>query len=170
MSSRPVAARDSNRVHRGFGAGVAEAHLLALEPLAEHLGELDGRGGRSREVGSGSCGARDGLGHLRMRMADEHAAEAVVEIDVLVVVDVEDPAALSLADVEGVRVADLERRTDSERQVVQRALVQPLRSGGAVEKQAAFACGDLTGAHGDRVDGGGHIAFSSSWFSWCLSA
>ena len=48
--------------------------------------------GRRREVRAGASGPRDRLDDLRVRVADDHRAEAAVRVDVLVAVDVPDAA------------------------------------------------------------------------------
>ena len=103
--------RDADRAHRRLGAGVREAHLLEAEAPAQLLGEQHRVLGRRREVGTGRAARVDRLDDLRMRVADDHAAEPVVGVDVLVAVDVPDLRPLPLAQVDRVRVTGLERRT-----------------------------------------------------------
>ena len=138
-------ARDADRAHRRLGARVREAHLLELEAPAQLFGEEHHVLGRCREVRARLRRARDRFDDLRVRMADDHATEAAVRVDVLVAVDVPDLRAVAFAEVDRIRVAGLERRTDTLRQAVQRALVERLRLLRAVEEAPRLGVGDVVG-------------------------
>ncbi len=85
-------AHEVDRVHRRFGARVAEAPQRQPEAARQLRGDDDRVVGRLREVRT----ERDALLHrahdCRVRVADEHHAEAGVQVDVLGAVDVEDRA------------------------------------------------------------------------------
>ena len=147
-----VGARDADRMHRGLGAGVAEPQLLHVVAVADHLGELDGLGRGRREVRAVLRRTRDGLGDLRVRVADDHAAEAAVRVDVLVVVDVPHARALAVREVDRIRVALLERRAHAHGHRVQGALEPLLRLWRAVEQQRGLGRGDLVGACVESFD------------------
>ena len=94
-------ARDANRVQRRLGAGVGEAPLRLLEAarqLARHdHGVLDGLS----EMRAPVYLLGDRVGDLRVSVADDHDAEPVVEVDVLVPIDVPHSASLGALDIEG---------------------------------------------------------------------
>ena len=89
-------ARDPDRAHRRLGAGVREPHLSR----GRSAGTAPRRTAPSSSVGAAKCvpvrrGALDRLDDLRVRVADDHRAEAAVDVDVLVAVDVPDLRAAS---------------------------------------------------------------------------
>ena len=116
-----VAARrracDADGVHRRFGTGVGEAHLVEPEAPAELLGERDGHLGRGGEVRARARGALDRLDDLRVGVPDDVAAEPAVEVDVLVAVDVPQVPAHAPRHVDRVRITGLEGRSHTEREV-----------------------------------------------------
>ena len=60
-------------------------------------------------------------------------------------------SAAAFAQIDGVRVAHLERRADAERHRLQRALVQRVRHGRRVDQATVLDRRDLAGAHAQRV-------------------
>ena len=89
------AAGEVDRVHRRLGAGVVEAPLRQAEAAGQLLGDRDRAVGGGGEVGAFVDPRLDRGADDRVGVADAHHAEAVVEVDVLVAVDVPDPAALA---------------------------------------------------------------------------
>ena len=102
-------ARDANRVQRRLGAGVGEAPLRLLEAarqLARHdHGVLDGLS----EMRAPVYLLGDRVGDLRVSVADDHDAEPVVEVDVLVPIDVPHAAASAVVREHRLRRGVLER-------------------------------------------------------------
>ena len=85
-----VGARDADRVHRRLGAGVDVAPLRQPPAARELLGDDDRVLGRRGEVGAELDPLRHGLRDGRVGVALHHRAEAVVEVEQLVAVDVPD--------------------------------------------------------------------------------
>ncbi len=121
------AARETNRVERGFRAAVREAPLRLLEAPGKLLGDDGVIGHRLREVGTqrGALGNR--LDNERVGVADGHDAKAVVKVDVFVAVDVPDPAALSVIHEDRLRRGVLKRGGDSSRNELFRLLPELVR-------------------------------------------
>ena len=159
MSSRPVAARDADRAHRRFGSRVREPDLFEVEAPAQLLGEQHGVFGGHREVRAAADRALDRLDDLRVRVADDHRSEAAVRVDVLVAVDVPDVRAASFAEIDRVRIADLERRADAERHRLG-ALEQRVRDRRRVDEPAVLELGDLAGAHAEGIGAAGGHSFT----------
>ena len=93
-------------------------------------------------VGAAKCvpsaaRSRIGRGDRRVRVPLRHRAEAVVEVDVLVAVDVPDPLALAALEVDRPRVAQLVRRGDAAGERLPRALAH--RPGRAASARSAAA-------------------------------
>ena len=147
MSSRPVAAR-ATRIALIVASVPEFAKRTCSSWNRRHSSSANST---VSSVGAAKCvpvcAARvDRLGDLRVRVADDHAAEAAVGVDVLVAVDVPDVRAAALAQVDRVGVAGLERRADAERQAVQRAFEQRVRRRRGVEEAPCLGVGDLGGA------------------------
>ena len=102
-------ARDANRVKSRLGAGVGEAPLRLLESARQlarhHHTVLHGL----REMRAAIYLLGDRVGDLRVGVADHHDAEAVVEVDVLVAVDVPNATALTVIRKHRLRRRVLER-------------------------------------------------------------
>jgi hypothetical protein len=99
------ASGDPDRVHRRLRAGIDVAPVLE-PPAAGKLFTHDDRIlGRRGEVRAEPDPVRDGLRDHVVRVALHHRAEAVVEVEVLVAVDVPDLGAFSVREVDGPRVA-----------------------------------------------------------------
>ena len=121
-------AREVDGVHRGLGAGVGEAPLRQAEAAHELLGDDDRALGGRGEVRA-APGALAHRGHDgRVGVAHAHHAEAVVEVDVLVAVDVPHVRALAVGEVDRPRVGGLEGARHATRHDGQRALVVALRA------------------------------------------
>ena len=103
---------DPDRVHRRLGAGVDVAPLRQAPAAGELLADDDRILGRRGEVGA----ELDPLVHRPrdrgMGVPLHHRAEAVVEVEVLVAVDIPDVRALAPRQVDRPRVARLVRRGD----------------------------------------------------------
>ena len=103
-------AHQVDRVHRRFGAGVAEPPARQPEPAGQLLGDDDRVGDRLREVRP----QRDALGDRPhddgVRVPDEHDAEAGVQVHVLGAVGVEHPRALAVGHPDGLRWCGLPAR------------------------------------------------------------
>ena len=109
------AAREVDGVHRRLGAGVGEAPVGEAPAAAQLLGDDDRALGRRREVRALVHLRLDGGGDDRVGVADAHDAEAVVEVEVLVAVDVPHLRAAAALDVGRPRVVALERRRNAAR-------------------------------------------------------
>ena len=93
-------------------------HCGCWNRRASSRGDGDVLGHRLREVGASMHLRFNGGDDRRMRMADNHDAEPVVEIDVLVAVDVPDTAALAVVDEDRLRWRVLERAGHAARDVL----------------------------------------------------
>jgi hypothetical protein len=128
-----VAARDGphqpHRVHRGLGAGVAEAPQRQAEALLQVLAANHGVLGRLGEVRAALDALGDDLGDPRMGVADGDGAVAVVEVDVLVAVDVDHLRAVAVSEVDRVRLGRLPARGDAARERLVRPLGHLARAG-----------------------------------------
>ena len=96
-------ARQPHRVHRAFRAAVAESHHLHRKPRADLLGQRVLRIVRHPEHCPGLELRLDGVDHRGMAVPGHERAEAHVEIDVLVPIDVPEACATGVADVQGDR-------------------------------------------------------------------
>jgi hypothetical protein len=152
-----VAARDAagevDRVHRRLGPGVREAPVREAPAAAQLLGHGDRPLGGSGEVRAGVHLRLHRGGDDRVGMADAHDAEAVVEVQVLVAVDVPHPRAVAALDVHGPGVARLELRRHAAGHHSGGALEHAARSGGALAQDRALALGQRD--HAVAVDAGG---------------
>jgi hypothetical protein len=151
------AAREVDGVHRGLRAGVREAPLRQAPAAAQLLGDLDRAVGRGGEVRALVHALLDGLGDHRVGVADAHDAEAVVEVEVLVAVDVPDLRALAALDVDGPRVVLLELARDAARHDAAGPLEVLARAGGplSIHRAHVLRQGDEAvavdrGRHGGR--------------------
>ncbi len=99
-----------DRVHRGLGAGVAEAPQRLPEALGEVVRDDDGVLGGLGEVGAARNPGADRLDDRRMGVAGERDAVPAVEVGVLVAVDVVGLRAESVAEPHRVRLGDLPAR------------------------------------------------------------
>ena len=94
-----VRARQSQRVHRGFRARVAEAHLLnGRETPLQFFCQVDHVGAGQRiEAAFAKLIAQRFYQH-GVRMTDQQAAEGQVEVSLLVAIKVPDLAAFGATD------------------------------------------------------------------------
>jgi hypothetical protein len=119
--------------------------------------------GRRGEVGALVHARLDGGGDRRVGVADAHDAEAVVEVEVLVAVDVPDLRAGAALDVDGPRIVLLELARHAARHDAARPLEVLARAGGPLSIHGAHLLregGDAVaidrggdggrGAHGER--------------------
>ena len=151
------AARQPNRIERRFGAAVRESPLRLPEPARQLLGDdgvVDHRLGEVRPF----CGPfADRLYDLRMRMADDHHAEAIVKVDVLVPVDVPHTAALAVIDEDRLGRGVLEGRGNPARDELLGLLpelIGPLPLGPELILLLGDQFGDAAG--GDRLGNSTH--------------
>ena len=121
-------ARDADRIHRGLGARVRVPPLRQAPAALQLVGDDDRVLGRGGEVRALLHALDDGLRDDRVRMALDHRAEAVVEVDHLRAVDVPDVRADAALEVDRPRIAELVRRGDAARQGAERALVHASRA------------------------------------------
>src|SRR5258708_28753371 len=99
-----------------------------------------------------------------MGVPDHHRPEAAVRIDELVAVDIPDARAAPLAQVDRVRVADLERRSDAERHRTPGPLEQRVRNGRRVDEPSELELGDLPRAAAEWVGAAGcHSLTITCW-------
>ncbi len=103
-----VAASNADGVHRGLGAGVAEAHEVRAESGSDLLGQRDAILDREGVAGAVRHAALEGLGQERVRVAGGQHAECHVEVDVLVAVRIPDAAASRIAHEQRIRIVCLE--------------------------------------------------------------
>ena len=123
ISLRPVSARMMrDGVERGLGPGVAEPPVRQPEPLREQVRHDERVLGRLREVRSQRDPLPHGLHDLRVGVAHDHDAVAVVVVDVLVLVDVPDVRTGTASDVDRVRRPRLPRRAHAAGQPALRLL------------------------------------------------
>ena len=108
-------AGEADGVHRDLGAAGAEAHLVHGEALADFVGEIELEGVRHAVHGSGFEPLLDCLHDGGMAMAGHERAEAEVEIDVFVAVEIVDVGALGVLDVERPGLVAAEVAGDAER-------------------------------------------------------
>ena len=101
---------DPHRIQRRLRPAVGEPPLRQPEALRQLLGDYRNLRDRLREMRAPGDALGDRLHDQRVGVADDHDAEAVVEVDVLVAVDVPDPAAAAVLDEDGLRGGVLERR------------------------------------------------------------
>ena len=124
-------ASDPDRVHGRLRAGVDETPAGEPEALLQLLGDDDRILSHRGEVRA----ERDALAHRRddrrVGVALDHRAEAVVEVPVLVAVDVADPRALAVDEVDRPRVAQLVGGGDAAAERAARPAVHRRRAGGA---------------------------------------
>ena len=92
-----VGARDPDRVHRRLGAGVRVAPARQAPAALQVLGDDDRVLGRGGEVRAARVALLHRAPDRRVRVALDHRAEAVVEVEVLVAVDVPDARAVAAA-------------------------------------------------------------------------
>ncbi len=135
------APRQVDRGHGRLGAGVGEPPLGKAEAAAELLGDHDRAVGGGREVGAQVDPRLDGRAHRRVGVADAHHAEAVVEVDVLVSVDVPDAGTGAALDVDGPGVVHLKRGGNALRHHLHGALEALLRGRGALRQLGHLALG-----------------------------
>jgi hypothetical protein len=96
-------------------------------------------------VRAGADGALDRLDDLRVRVPDDHRSEAAV-VSTYSCRRRPTPSRPSLAQVDRVRIADLERRRDAERHRTARPLVQLVRNRRRVDEPSELELGDLARA------------------------
>ena len=106
-------ARDPDRVHRRLRPRVRVPPRRQAEAPRELLGDDDRVLRRRREVRPQRDPLADGGNDRRVRVPLDHRAEAVVEVEVAVAVDVPDLAALAPGQVDRPRIAGLVGRRDA---------------------------------------------------------
>ena len=109
------AAGEADGVHRDLGAAGAEADLVHGEALADLVGEVELEGVRHAVHGSGLEALLDCFHHGGMAMAGHERAEAEVEVDVFVAVEIVDVGAFGVLDVERPGLIAAEVAGDAER-------------------------------------------------------
>ena len=147
------AAREMHAAERGLGARVGEAPVRQAEAAAQLLRDRDRALGGRGEVAALVDLALDGGRDLRVRVPEAHDAEAVVEVDVLVAVDVPDRCPLAALEIHRARLARLEGRGHAVGHDDARPLVERVRARGARQEALALALGQLRDAA--AVDVGG---------------
>ena len=141
-----VAAGDADRVHRRFGARVAEAHEIGVEALLDLLRQRDAVLDREGVAGPVRDPVLERLREERVRVAGGEHAEGHVEVDVLVAVGIGDAAAAGIGHEQRVGVVGLEGAGDAERQCVAGALEQLGAPRGAASVFGFLARADLGNA------------------------
>src|SRR5919108_696721 len=106
------------------------AGSMITPAAAQLLADCDRALGGGSEVGAAVHLRLHGGGDGRVRVADAHDAEAVVEVDVLVAVDVPHAGALAALEVHRPRVVALERRRHAARHDRGGARERAARAGG----------------------------------------
>ena len=148
-----VGARDPDRVHRGLGARVRVAPAREAPAAVELLGDDDGVLGRRGEVRALRVALLERRADDRVRVALDHRAEAVVEVQVLVAVDVPHARAVTALEVDRPRVAQLVGRRHAARQHGVRALVHLAGCGGGRVEALLLAVDQLADALPVDLDG-----------------
>ena len=123
-----VGARDADRVHRRLGAGVRVAPARHAGSGARAPRRPRRVLGRRGEVRARAVALVDRAADRRVRVALDHRAEAVVEVEHLVAVDVPDARAVAALEVDRPRVAHLVGRGDAAAEHVAGALVHRPRA------------------------------------------
>jgi hypothetical protein len=124
-------ARETQRSHHRFGTGIREAHALRRRHhLADTLGDHVLALRRERKHPADfDAGARRRV-HARIGVTENAGAVGHAIVDVFVVVDVPDPGAARLADIERLILAPVaEIRRNTERQFRHCALEMSIASG-----------------------------------------
>jgi hypothetical protein len=111
-----------------FGPGVGEAPQREPEPPGQLLGHEDDVGHRLGEVSPLADTVADGRHDGRVGVTGDHHAEAVVEVDVLVAVDVPQPRSAAAGDEDRARRGVLPRRRHAAGKVVRSRYVQLVRA------------------------------------------
>src|SRR5205085_4827197 len=111
----------------------------ALQVLCDSDGVL----GRCREMGTEPNPALDCSGDRWVRVALSHRAEAVVEVEQLVAVDIPDPCPLAAVEIDRPRLAELVRGGDAAGERRARALVQRPRHRRPLVQRPLLALGQL---------------------------
>ena len=150
-----IAARHADGVHRRFGAGVGEAHQVAVEAALDLFGQDDAVLDRERVARAVGDALLQHLGELGMRVAGGQHAEGHVEVDVVVAVRVPDMRAAGVLHEQRIRVVRLKRRRDTERQRLLCPLMQPRAGGRARAVARLLALEDLGNA--GAVDRGRNV-------------
>jgi hypothetical protein len=144
MSERPVSPRAMRMAPQGrFRAGVREAPACELPAPRELLGNDDRVFGGRREVGAVSVTPADRRADRRMGVALQHRAEAVVEVEELVAVDIPDALTLASGQIDRPGVTGLKRRSDPARQHPSGAPKHRGRPGRALVQRGGFALAQL---------------------------
>ncbi len=148
-------AGDANGVHRRLGAAVGEPPHRQLVASGKHLGDVGVQLARRHEERAVVELALDRAAHDRVAVAGEQRAEAHVEVDVAIAVDVFHPRRLGATDHDRMRIVGLEARWHAHRHDLAGPLGGLHRTGGALDVFAEFALGDLSGSAGKftGVDG-----------------
>ena len=141
---------DPDRVHRRLRAGVDVAPVLEPPATGELLADDDRILGRRGEVRPEPDPVGDGLRDHVVRVALHHRAEAVVEVEVLVAVDVPDLGALAVGEVDRPRIARLVRRGDAAGEALLGAGVEVPRALGSRIELRGLALGQLLDSSRDR--------------------
>ena len=150
-------ARQVHGVHRRLGARVGEAPLRQAVAAHELLRDDDRALRRRGEVRADPGALAHGGGDLRVAVADAHHAEAVVEVDVLVAVDVPHARALAAVEVDRPRVGRLERARHAARHDLAGALEVRVGAGRAGQQLGALDLGQLEDARAiDRLRNSRH--------------
>ena len=136
-------AGDPDRVHRRFRAGVDIAPIRQAEALGQLVGDDDVVLHRRGEVGAQGDPLLDRLDDGRMGVALDHRAEAVVEVDVLRLVDIPDLRALAVREVDRPGIARLVGRRHAADHVLLGALVVLGRDFGIGVESLLFAVDQL---------------------------
>jgi hypothetical protein len=138
-------------VHGGLGAGVGEAPQRQAEALRQQLGHLGVQlARRDVERAVGELGL-DGLDDERVQVPHEQGAEAHVEVDVAVAVQVLQPGALGPGGHDRMGVVELERRRHAQGKGALRPVGGLLGAGGALGVPSELLSGERPGA-GTQVD------------------
>ena len=158
------AAREVDGVHRRLGAGVGEAPVGEAPAAAQLLRHHDRALGRRGEVRALVHLRLDRGGDRRVRVADAHHAEAVVEVEVLVAVDVPHLRADAALDVGRPRVVALERGRHAAGHDVVRALEVLARAPRPFDQPRLLALGEGGDVGvGRRGQGHGRRLYAAAW-------
>ena len=147
-------AGDPDRVHGRLGAGVRVSPLRQAPATRQLLGDdnavLGGRG----KVRSQRIPLHHRLADRRVRVALHHRAEAVVEVEELVPVDVPDLRADAAGEVDRPWIPHLIGRGDPAGEALAGALVHGPRGAGALVEASLLALGQLLDPSAVDLDDG----------------
>ena len=155
-----------DRIHGCLRAGVYEAPTRQLPSRSEKFGDDVGIFCWGREVCAESHAALHRFGDDRVRVPLHHAADAVVDVKVLVPINVPDVLAEPALEIDGVRRAALIAGWDTANERLLRSDVGGPRGLGPRVEASGFSsgqCGNPSRVNLDGWSNRGQVAMGSGW-------